>query len=118
MLLWFVLGTGVITITAVAIIAAIYLAARACGTPLPTRAPWHDVFATRSEDMLAIARDILALHAAPRVGWLPSLRPDWSPRDDEDAGEGPVGGGAGAGAGAGVGAGAGAGAAAAAAAPR
>ena len=74
--------------------AAIYLAARTCGTPLPQRVPWHEVFSTPRDTMLAIARDILQLHSSNKVGWLHSLRPGWVPADDEDVGEGPIGGGA------------------------
>jgi hypothetical protein len=64
--------------------AAIYIAARLVGEPLPTGVPWMRVFGTDEDEVAAVAARILRLRTrtAP-LGWLPSLRPDWRPTDDE-----------------------------------
>lgn len=64
--------------------AAIYIASRQVGHPLPT-APWARVFGSDEDEVMKIASVILALRARTEpIGWLPSLRPDWSLADDED----------------------------------
>ena len=65
--------------------AGIFLAARVVGFPLPTNEPWMAVFGTTQADVEAIAAAILELRERTTpIGWLPSLRPDWAPRDDNE----------------------------------
>ena len=65
--------------------AAIALGAARTAFPLPQRVPWHAVFGASEGDLAAVVGAIEDLYRAPRaVGWLPSLRPDWSARDEQD----------------------------------
>jgi cyclin L len=83
--------------------AALYLAARDTGFPLPTRSPWWAVLGgggaeggaeggSSSSSSFAlvesISSQILSLYERGGSGaWLPSLRPDARPGEDEDVGE-------------------------------
>jgi len=66
--------------------AGILIGARAVGERLPAGAPWTRVFGAHEDDVAAAAATILRVRARSEpLGWLPSLRPDWRPADDEQA---------------------------------
>lgn len=67
--------------------AAINLAARTTGEPLPRELPWWEVFGTTAGEMEAICEAMLRLYAAPHHKWLPSLRPGALATEDMDSGE-------------------------------
>jgi hypothetical protein len=97
--------------------AALFLAAGDLGFPLPTEAPWFEVFNTSEGELYAVAEDLLSLYPPDRrhtgggsggggggaesaalqdfaltaqalSSWLPSLRSNAQPGEDEDVGEG------------------------------
>jgi len=72
--------------------AAIHIASRRIGHPLPHTSPWWEVFDTTRADMLAICEETLALYDHPTTifppqPWPPSLKPDAKPGDDDEEGE-------------------------------
>jgi hypothetical protein len=64
----------------------LYMAAREIGFPLPKSVPWYTVFSSTWEDILDISAVILQLYRQPKLGWLPSLRPDAVPEIDGEMG--------------------------------
>ena len=68
---------------------AIALGAARVGCALPSGVPWHEVFGASAGDLAAVRGEVEALYAAAEpIGWLPSLRPEWSAREEEEEGEG------------------------------
>lgn len=67
--------------------AAINLAARTTGEPLPRELPWWEVFGTTAAEMEGICEAMLRLYAVPHQRWLPPLRPGALPIEDMDTGE-------------------------------
>ena len=64
--------------------AAIALAARSLGEPLPAATPWWRVFSTSIQDIDDISARILDLYARPPPPWLPSLRPGADEREEDE----------------------------------
>ena len=73
--------------------AAIYLAARRTGFPLPQHVPWTEVFSTPLEVARGIAADIVELYGGEAGGgWPPSLRPEYTAAEEEEDEAGAAGG--------------------------
>ena len=66
--------------------AAIYLAARRTGFPLPAHVPWTQVFGTPLHVARGIAADIMELYERKESGsgWPASVRDDWREGEDEE----------------------------------
>jgi hypothetical protein len=64
---------------------AIALGAARVGCALPSGVPWHEVFGASAGALAAVRGEVEALYAAAEpIGWLPSLRPEWSAREEEE----------------------------------